>query len=142
MAPLRDSRRPIRARASVDFPEPDRFAVADVETHLRQRRRRAPTVTDGQAVDRQKRFGVRQDSRQGAIPAPRAVSAHELSCTALVDDPTVFKHDDAIGELGRDGDVVRNVQSRRLARADSFAKRGENADLRRHVESSGWLVED
>ena len=56
--------------------------------------------------------------------------------------PAVAQHQDVVGHLRDDRQVVAHVDRRDLALAHDAAKCAQHLDLRRHVERGGGLVED
>ena len=57
-------------------------------------------------------------------------------------DLAAAEHDDAVGDLGDDGEVVRDIDAGHAARAHHRLEGAQHLDLGGHVEGGGGLVED
>ena len=65
----------------------------------------------------------------------------DLIGLALLHHLAVAQHHDPIGDLGHHGEVVADIEPRRVMHADELADRGQHLDLGRHIQRRGRLVE-
>ena len=111
-----------------------REGAARAATRRRPPRRRASTTSRrGERVIGDRASRPRVYGWRGRVAASRR--------GAVLDDPACVQHGDPVGDLGHDGEVVRDVHQRDAELVADAADLGQHARLRDDVEARRRLVE-
>jgi hypothetical protein len=101
------------------------------------------TSSSGVARRRGARCGRAARHRGGDQALRVVVCGRSMMCSVVpVSRSCPAQHEDPVGHLRDDGEVVRHVDRRRVVFAHDAAESVQHLDLRRHVERRRRLVED
>ena len=86
--------------------------------------------------------GRRVEGREQLAGVGVSRGLEDGGCRALLLDLAAAEHDDAVGDLGDHGEVVRDIDAGHGAGAHHRLEGAQHLDLGGHVEGGGGLVED